>query len=1154
MNVQTVIDFSSYIADRTKDFTGRDWVFKAIDKWLDAHEGRIFLLTGGPGSGKTAIASRLVQLCQEETQISNEYPNLLGGGLAFYHFCQAFNDPVLNPLRFVEALSKQLANSYQIFAESLLNVGSQQDITIKTETRVSKAAAGVEIKNVVIESLTIGNLSARKAFDVLVRGPLEKLCNKDFRENIVILVDSLDEALTYDPEEENILTLLQDATDHPADLPIQVRFILTSRPDPRVLRALGKRTLDLIDDAPADVDEVRDYAYRRLSALQNQNQRSDLARYIAEAAKGNFLYARYVLDDDLLLNVEKLKEKDFLDSLKLPKGLEGIYRLFLNRELGSNLEHWEESYRPLLGILAVSRGEGLTKKQLSRIAKLKESKIDSILRACSQYLMTSNSNDGPFRIYHQSFRDFLLTDTEYQVYPAEANESIANFFITNYKGKWFECRDNYALQYAPAHLYEADKMEELHDILLDFRWIAAKLNATDVNSLINDYDYLSEEEEKQRIDNKSLRLIQSALRLSAHILSHDKGQLHSQLYGRLLGLKRKGDLTGYKEVKHFLESIEEDWKGASNGKARLRLLTPTLTTPGGSMIQTLEGHIDGVSTVAITPDGKKIVSGSADNTIRVWDLDSGKEIKKLEGYADWVTLLAITPDGKKIVSGSADNTIRVWDLDSGKEIKKLEGSSSVYSLAITPDNKIVSTGDWNDKTIRIWDLENDGREIKKLEGHTSDIDSLAITPDGKKIVSGSADKRIRVWDVETGKEIKTLEGHMDGVSTVAITPDGKKIVSARDDIIRVWDLESGNEITEVQVPTPIYDNLPAFIDPPPASAVVAITPDGKKIVSGSADKRIRVWDVETGKEIKTLEGHMDGVSTVAITPDGKKIVSGSWDFTIRVWDLENDDGSNKVKTLEGHRGVIDSIAITPDGKKIVSGSQDNTIRVWDLESGSQIKKLGNPDWIYQRVVTPFDSIAITPDGKKIVSAGGGTQDNTIRVWDLESGSQIKKLEGHERIVDAIAITPDGKKIVSGARDRTIRVWDLENDDGSNKVKTLEGHMDGVSTVAITPDCKRAVSGSKDNTIRVWDLENDGNEIKKLEGHEGGITSIAITPDGKNIVSGSFDGTIKVWNLTGRTDIVSTFYADGEMWSCAANGKLIVAGDSLGMVHMLVLEE
>jgi WD40 repeat protein len=889
MNVQTVIDFSSYIADRTKDFTGRDWVFKAIDKWLDAHEGRIFLLTGGPGSGKTAIASRLVQLCQEETQISNEYPNLLGGGLAFYHFCQAFNDPVLNPLRFVEALSKQLANSYQIFAESLLNVGSQQDITIKTETRVSKAAAGVEIKNVVIESLTIGNLSARKAFDVLVRGPLEKLCNKDFRENIVILVDSLDEALTYDPEEENILTLLQDATDHPADLPIQVRFILTSRPDPRVLRALGKRTLDLIDDAPADVDEVRDYAYRRLSALQNQNQRSDLARYIAEAAKGNFLYARYVLDDDLLLNVEKLKEKDFLDSLKLPKGLEGIYRLFLNRELGSNLEHWEESYRPLLGILAVSRGEGLTKKQLSRIAKLKESKIDSILRACSQYLMTSNSNDGPFRIYHQSFRDFLLTDTEYQVYPAEANESIANFFITNYKGKWFECRDNYALQYAPAHLYEADKMEELHDILLDFRWIAAKLNATDVNSLINDYDYLSEEEEKQRIDNKSLRLIQSALRLSAHILSHDKGQLHSQLYGRLLGLKRKGDLTGYKEVKHFLESIEEDWKGASNGKARLRLLTPTLTTPGGSMIQTLEGHID-------------------------------------------------------------------------------------------------------------------------------------------------------------------------------------------------------------------------------------------------------------------------GVSTVAITPDGKKIVSGSWDFTIRVWDLENDDGSNKVKTLEGHRGVIDSIAITPDGKKIVSGSQDNTIRVWDLESGSQIKKLGNPDWIYQRVVTPFNSIAITPDGKKIVSAGGGTQDNTIRVWDLESGSQIKKLEGHERIVDAIAITPDGKKIVSGARDRTIRVWDLENDDGSNKVKTLEGHMDGVSTVAITPDCKRAVSGSKDNTIRVWDLENDGNEIKKLEGHEGGITSIAITPDGKNIVSGSFDGTIKVWNLTGRTDIVSTFYADGEMWSCAANGKLIVAGDSLGMVHMLVLEE
>jgi WD40 repeat protein len=764
--------------------------------------------------------------------------------------------------------------------------------------------------------------------------------------------------------------------------------------------------------------------------------------------------------------------------------------------------------------------------------------------------------------------------------------------------------DEYAWKWLGYHLIAAKQAHQFSLLLLDFDWLQAKLQATDTAALIADYDLLPDDEE--------LSWIRGALHLSAHILDEsgappsnqepsnsnplpdNKTQLAGQLLGRLLSFSRPG-------IQSLLLHAAK-WQGAP----WLSPLTSSLTAPGGPLICTLRGHTDEVTAIALTRNGQKIVTGSSDTSLKVWRLGDSRELLTLSGHVRQVTSVVVTPDGRRAVSGSLssresnrelsapEQTLVVWDLETGAQLRTLRGhTDDVTTIALTPDGDLLVTGS-ADTTIKVWDL-NAGKELLTLRGHTRQVTGLAITSDGRRAVSGSMDRSIKVWDLKTGALLRTLSAskvrekglwlHLltvepgldvtpnSNVGAVGLTPDGQRVVSsAPDRTMKIWDLEKDTA----------PDTLRGHKD---HIAALAVLPDGNRVISASLDRTLKVWDLEKRKCTHTFAGHTARVRSVAVTPDGARAVSGSKDKTLKVWRLEQ----NGRLSTKGHKRHISALAVTPNGESVVSASFDRSIRVWNAKTGDLIKVLLG----HKKGVT---GLAITPDGKRLVST---SHDCTLKVWDLQSGGELLTSVAHNSPVLTVVINLNRSEAISISEDGSLFYWDLDNwkvvrrvmDDRTKsdhaiaildlgnvttvvKVNRKTGTVDGIdekdkikpavlativsntrriTKIAITPDEHQAMAGSLDGTVRVWDWSN-GTLLRTLKGHLGPVTDLAMTPDGRRIVSTSKDCTLKIWELHNGKRI-ATFSGDSELRSCAItpDADTIIAGEESGRVHFLRLE-
>lgn len=293
----------------------------------------------------------------------------------------------------------------------------------------------------------------------------------------------------------------------------------------------------------------------------------------------------------------------------------------------------------------------------------------------------------------------------------------------------------------------------------------------------------------------------------------------------------------------------------------------------GALLQTLPGNRNGINALALV-SGDRVISGGRDRAVNIWDIEGkgGDRLKTLQNHSRWIEDLAVTPNKKLVISASADNSLIVWDIESGKKLHTLEGHTGpVKSVKVSPDGTQAISGS-ADGTVKIWNLEQ-GTLLQTFSGHTAGVNVVAITPNGEQVISGSLDGLVKVWVRSSGAQLHNLTAHTGGVNTIALTPNGEQVISGgADGTLKVWTLNNGALQYELTGHQGWINGL-------------AVTPDGQQVVSASSDHTLKVWNLQQGTLVHTLVGHQEWVRSVAVTPDGQRVISGAGDRLPKVWNL-----------------------------------------------------------------------------------------------------------------------------------------------------------------------------------------------------------------------------------------------------------------------------
>ncbi|UYI11560.1 MULTISPECIES: SIR2 family protein [Myxococcus] len=741
-----------------------------------------------------------------------------------------------------------------------------------------------------------------------------------------------------------------------------------------------------------------------------------------------------------------------------------------------------------LELVAVAR-EALPLSVLADVAEWKGiSAREQFLRVARPFLLEESGHWGgekAWRLFHKAFHDFILSKLGEQGELQQHRRLAENICKWSVDAPISGFRRNYTLRHGVTHWLKAQEWQHVRKLCMDLSFLEAKCQEIGI--------FAVEEDMPQAVDGvgelykTALRDLHQAVRAESHWLREDAAAFPRLIYNRLLSQGWKAARIA--EMLHF-----------PGGLPALRLRHPVRLRHGE--VRTLKGHDGPVNGCTVTPSGW-VVSASDDKTLRVWELETGKELARMEGHEGWVRSCAVIPDGR-VVSASDDKTLRVWELETGKELARMEGHKGpVWGCSVTPDGRLVSAS--FDEMLRVWELKT-GIKLAQLVGHKGAVNGCAVTVDGR-VVSASSDGTLRVWELETGKELARMEGHEGPVNGCAVTVDGRVVSASSDGTLRVWELETGKELARME----------GHEEPVNGCAVAA---DGW-VLSASNDKTLRVWELDTGREVAQLEGHEGPVKSCAVTEDGW-VVSASDDKTLRVWELET---ARQSARRQDHKGPVWGCTATSDGR-LVSASSDKTLKVWELKTKKELARLeGHDGWVR--------GCAVTANGR-LVSA---SSDRTLRVWNLEAGKELMRLEGHAGPVNDCAVTARGQ-VVSASSDRTLRVWDLET---GKELMRLEGHDGPVWDCAVTAR-GQVVSASSDRTLRVWDLET-GKELVRLEGHDGPVLGCVMTADGR-LVSASSDKTLRIWEPTTGKELARLEGHRGPVWDCAmtADGMVISASD------------
>ncbi len=715
--------------------------------------------------------------------------------------------------------------------------------------------------------------------------------------------------------------------------------------------------------------------------------------------------------------------------------------------------------------------------------------------------------------------------------------------------------DDYFLERLPWHLAEGGREDELRTLLLEIPWLERKLGNSGIDALLADLELIPEDRE--------LRLVGDALRKSAHVVRSRPEELEAQLLAKLIPVGGR------------LRRLEPSRPALSGLRLRPRL--PSLTSPGTDPSYTLAGHTDAVTLLTLTPDGRHLVSASADRTLRVWSLEDRELLHTLP---ETPYRLVATPDGERVISISNGGELRGWELDSGELLYTVdpEGTGTIRWHLATDGTRAVGAGE--DGGLTYWDLAGGG-QISALRGHTAAVTAFALAGDGRTGVSASLDRTLRVWDLQAGAELRRLRVTKAPVRVIALPADGGRAVTASEDgRVRVWDLATGRRVrtlpaAEEGVPESLMidgervlgkdrqtvtawdlegellfslevgwsdrivtspdghravgvegsevsvwglthgEELQSFTAGADDVHALALSVDGRRGLFGLEEGSLSIWDLERGERLAAVAAHSAPVVAVELAADDRLAVSASENGTIKIWSLERLATPESSDQPVSHRVSVTAVALAAEGRRGVSGHSDGSLALWDLEAGERLYTMQSAD------TGPIRQLACTPDSRKIVSVGpapgGGGRGDAICVWDLEAGT-VRYFTVDISDEADLVLAPDGRRalLLSGT---DMTVWDVDH---AVQLHHFEASRQGSrDQVAFLDESATTVAILSGDVVEVRDLET-GSTIRRLtipdpaseRWKDEPERTIWLVPGGRRAVADALDGTLLVWDLEG----------------------------------------